>query len=96
MAPFSRRGGASTLPPRLSAPAVIEYTVRFVPLAIYGKRYGAAALVTIVALKSISGTAQPQSSPLSRNCSTWTGAVAISGGQKRSAESGEDKREFEN
>src|SRR5216684_7635765 len=64
MASFSRRDGASTPPPRLSAPAVIEYTIKFVPLAIYDKRYGAAALVTIVALKSTSGTAPLQSSSL--------------------------------
>src|SRR5229473_143147 len=64
MASFSRRDGASTPPPRLSAPAFIEYTIKFVPLAIYDKRYGAAALVTIVALKSTSGTAPLQSSSL--------------------------------
>jgi hypothetical protein len=75
MAPFSRRGGVSTLPRRLNAPAVIRYMAKVAPLATCNRCYGVGLLVR-AALRSISGIGPFQSSHY-RNVATASAAKRI-------------------
>ena len=78
MAPFSRRGGVSTLPRRLNAPAVIKYMAKFALLATCDRCYGVGLLVR-AALRTISGIGPFQSSRY-RNFATASPAKRIAKG----------------